>query len=45
MISRKGRTHGRGIIHPEDTTQNKKEPLWISAEGATVAAATPLGGG
>lgn len=45
MISRKGRTHGRGIIHPEDTAQNKMEPLWISAEGATVAAATPLGGG
>lgn len=45
MISRKGRTHGRGIIHAGDTTQNKREPLWTSAEGVTLAAATPLGGG
>lgn len=45
MISRKGRTHGRGIMYPGDTAQNKREPLWTSAEGATVGAATPLGGG
>ena len=45
MISRKGRTHERGIMYPGDTAQNKREPLWTSAEGATVGAATPLGGG
>lgn len=42
MISRERRTHGRGIMYPGDTAQNKREPLWTSAEGATVGAATPL---